>query len=126
MQGVDFKWLLFSSWGRIGRQTYWLTAIGIGVLEAVVSAFASAQNSTGLSIIAMLVAIAAAVANIFVGIKRCHDRDRSGWFLLVGLIPVIGGIWLLVELGFLRGTIGPNRFGPDPAPRPEDRLAQWG
>jgi uncharacterized membrane protein YhaH (DUF805 family) len=51
-----------------------------------------------------------------VGVKRCHDRDHSGWFLLVGLIPIIGSIWLLIELGFLRGTIGPNRFGPDPVP----------
>jgi uncharacterized membrane protein YhaH (DUF805 family) len=46
--------------------------------------------------------------------KRCHDRDRSGWFQLISLIPLIGSIWLLVEVGFLRGTPGPNRFGPDP------------
>jgi uncharacterized membrane protein YhaH (DUF805 family) len=57
-----------------------------------------------------------------VGVKRCHDRNRSGWFLLIGLIPIIGGIWLFIEIGLLRGTIGPNRFGPDPvsdgAPQP--------
>jgi uncharacterized membrane protein YhaH (DUF805 family) len=48
------------------------------------------------------------------GAKRCHDRDRSGWFQLIVLIPILGALWLLVELGFLRGTIGANRFGPDP------------
>jgi uncharacterized membrane protein YhaH (DUF805 family) len=46
--------------------------------------------------------------------KRWHDRDKSGWWSLIMFIPIIGGIWLLVELGFLRGTDGPNRFGPDP------------
>ena len=50
---------------------------------------------------------------IAVGIKRCHDRNRTGWFLLIGLIPLVS-IWLVVELGFLRGTVGQNRFGPDP------------
>jgi uncharacterized membrane protein YhaH (DUF805 family) len=46
--------------------------------------------------------------------KRWHDRDKSGWWSLIMLIPIIGGIWMLIELGFLRGTDGPNRFGPDP------------
>jgi uncharacterized membrane protein YhaH (DUF805 family) len=46
--------------------------------------------------------------------KRWHDRDKSGWWTLIILVPIIGSIWLLVELGFLRGTDGPNRFGDDP------------
>ena len=46
--------------------------------------------------------------------KRCHDRDKSAWWLLVALIPVVGQIWWLVELGCLRGTDGRNRFGIDP------------
>jgi uncharacterized membrane protein YhaH (DUF805 family) len=46
--------------------------------------------------------------------KRWHDRDKSGWWSLIGLIPIIGGLWMLIELGFLRGTDGPNRFGPNP------------
>ena len=53
-------------------------------------------------------------SGICVGIKRCHDRERSGWFLLVSLIPFIGAIWLTIELYFLRGTVGPNKFGEDP------------
>lgn len=47
-------------------------------------------------------------------VKRCHDRGRSGWFLLINFIPIIGALWLWVELCFLRGTKGPSRFGPDP------------
>lgn len=48
------------------------------------------------------------------GTKRCHDRNRSSWFLLIGLVPYVGVPWLILELGFLRGTSGPNRFGADP------------
>ena len=46
--------------------------------------------------------------------KRWHDRDKSGWWTLIVLVPFIGAIWLLVECGILEGTRGPNRFGPDP------------
>ncbi len=49
-----------------------------------------------------------------VTVKRSHDRDKSGWWILIALIPLIGAIWFLIEFGFLRGTPGPNRFGPDP------------
>ena len=66
------------------------------------------------AVLMLVVLIFAAVCGIMLGIKRCHDRDRSGRFLLIGLIPIVGAIWLLVDLGFLRGTAGPNGFGPDP------------
>ncbi len=47
-------------------------------------------------------------------VKRWHDRDKSGWWILIGMIPIIGPIWQFVETGCLRGTIGSNRYGPDP------------
>lgn len=53
-------------------------------------------------------------ASLAIAVKRAHDRGRSGWFVLVGLIPIVGGLWLLVELGFLKGTDGDNAYGPDP------------
>jgi uncharacterized membrane protein YhaH (DUF805 family) len=46
--------------------------------------------------------------------KRWHDRNKSGWWSLIMFVPIIGGIWMLVELGFLRGTEGANNYGPDP------------
>jgi uncharacterized membrane protein YhaH (DUF805 family) len=48
-----------------------------------------------------------------VSIRRLHDLDRTGWWVLLALIPLIGGIILLVWY-CMRGTVGPNRFGPDP------------
>ena len=50
-----------------------------------------------------------------IAVKRYHDRDISGWWSLVSLIPLIGFFWLLVALGFRSGTGSENRFGPEPA-----------
>ena len=46
--------------------------------------------------------------------KRWHDRNKSGWWSLIVLVPIVGSIWMLIELGILRGTDGDNRYGPDP------------
>jgi uncharacterized membrane protein YhaH (DUF805 family) len=93
------------------------------------------SKGIGFFLIALIVMIVMTVSGVFVGIKRLHDRDKSAWWMLVFyLLPaVLGGladvswifniagfavsIWGLVELGFLRGTIGPNRYGPDPLPQ---------
>ena len=50
---------------------------------------------------------------IAVSVRRLHDRDKSGWWLLIGFIPLIGGILLLVWM-VMEGDRGDNRFGPDP------------
>ena len=46
--------------------------------------------------------------------KRLHDRGKSAWFLLLLLIPIVGPIWLFIEIALLRGRQGDNRYGPDP------------
>ncbi len=61
-----------------------------------------------------LLGIAAIWMKLAVLVKRWHDRDKSGWFVLVTLIPLIGWLWQLIECGFLEGTPGSNRFGPSP------------
>ena len=61
---------------------------------------------------AALVAIALSItAGVLVGIKRLHDTDRSGWFLALGVVPVIGWAASVAMLN-APGTPGPNRFGP--------------
>ena len=109
---------LFSFDGRIGRLRYWMFYLPYWIvgLASVHLDYArdtlAAGHSIGLySGLFMLVTLYPALA---VGVKRCHDRDRSWWFLLVSVIP-LWNLWLLVELGFLSGTVGPNRFGlPEP------------
>ncbi|WP_367872674.1 DUF805 domain-containing protein [Luteolibacter sp. Populi] len=113
--------------GRIPRRTYWLWTIISVVIFAVIVGIAAAlfgptvdpatgQPSGGM--IATLIGVVCYIPLIWVsvalGIKRWHDRGKSGWWFLIGFIPVIGGIWTFVECGCLRGTVGPNQYGPDP------------
>jgi uncharacterized membrane protein YhaH (DUF805 family) len=53
---------------------------------------------------------------VMIEIKRLHDRDKSGWWILLWFVPIIGAIWALIEIGFVAGTPGPNRFGPPQTP----------
>ena len=103
---MDFFQLLFGFSGRINRAKYWLAAV--------------------IYLVVMLIAV---------GIKRLHDRDKSGWWLLVfyllpgvlsGLADKVGlqvilslasfalSIWGFVEIGCLRGNAGPNKYGSNP------------
>ena len=61
------------------------------------------------------------IPNLAVNVRRLHDQDKSGWWILISLVPLIGGIWLLV-LYFIEGTRGPNRFGPDPKAPPASQV----
>jgi uncharacterized membrane protein YhaH (DUF805 family) len=133
---VDFWPLLFSFQGRINRAKYWIATVTyISVTIALVGLGFFFRFDTIFFIIAAIVFIAMTVSGIAVGLKRLHDRDMSGWWLLVfyllpalldsigrGLgIPIIFSVagavisvWALVVLGFLRGTAGTNQYGPDP------------
>ena len=55
------------------------------------------------------------------GVRRCHDMDKSGWWLLLGLIPYINVAWGLYLI-FKRGTIGQNKYGDDPIRNDFDRI----
>jgi uncharacterized membrane protein YhaH (DUF805 family) len=63
-------------------------------------------------------ALAILYPSLAVAAKRFHDRDKSGWWVLIIFIPIVGIIWYIVELGCLPGTPGPNRFGSDPLGAP--------
>jgi uncharacterized membrane protein YhaH (DUF805 family) len=106
---MDFKYLFFSTQGRINRQPYWIASVILIVINMIVGI---AVESTGLQVL-NIVSLILIWPSVMVGIKRCHDRDRSGWFVLLGAIPFVN-IWVLIDLGFLAGTEGSNRFGDNP------------
>lgn len=115
---LSWNQLLFAVEGRATRFDYWVRWAVPYFIGALIAAFlddglGTVNPAGGLGVIMVIYFIAAIWPNLAVSIKRCHDRGRSGWFILVGLIPILN-IWVLVELGFLRGTTGANRFGPDP------------
>jgi uncharacterized membrane protein YhaH (DUF805 family) len=120
-QYVDFS-------GRARRREYWMfvlvnvvivivlsvidTLLGTGGFRATAGGGSFyAANSLGL--LSGLYTLAVLLPSIAVTVRRLHDTDRSGWWILLGFIPIIGGIILLVFY-VLEGTRGPNRFGPDP------------
>lgn len=156
--------LLFSFKGRIGRQSWWLASLAVGVIAGMLNSLIElAAKVTGNGAIdpetnefepsgVFLVGVlAVTVINAWINYALCtkhlHDRERSGWWLVVqaGLIllmvaiavgamalseaernpflvaaGVVGALafalslWLFVLLGFLKGTQGPNAYGPDP------------
>ncbi|MDE2341689.1 MAG: DUF805 domain-containing protein, partial [Alphaproteobacteria bacterium] len=57
--------------------------------------------------------LALIIPSIAVQVRRFHDQNRSGWFVLLGFVPYIGGLVVLIFM-LLEGTKGPNRFGEDP------------
>jgi uncharacterized membrane protein YhaH (DUF805 family) len=118
---MDIMHLLFSFQGRIRRLHFWLGLISVAVVFGVVISVlmgmsGMAQGTPNPLVMGLmgLLYIPYIWIALAIDVKRCHDRDKSGWFVLIGLIPLIGVIWLLIELGFLDGTQGPNRFGPSP------------
>ena len=137
---MDFFQLLFGFSGRINRAKYWLAAVVyiviVAVLGTLVYELDMVEEMPGLLILlAVVIYIPLIISGVAVGIKRLHDRDKSGWWLLVFyVLPALLGwlaettgpylvfelasfafaIWGLIELGFLRGTSGPNQYGPDP------------
>lgn len=118
--------LLFGFRGRFNRTRFWLVHIGVGLVATAVAsaAFITVVVSTGVEgaraamattgIVASLLFIPLIWISFAASVKRWHDCDKSGWWMLVNFIPVIGGLWFLIECGFLPGTPGPNAYGPDP------------
>jgi len=114
---MDWKYLFTSLEGRIGRQSYWMGVLAMAVITivaALLDAVLGTAGESGFGIISVIVALALIYPSIVLYAKRWHDRGKSGWWTLIGIVPVIGGLWLLIELGFLKGTDGANQYGPDP------------
>jgi uncharacterized membrane protein YhaH (DUF805 family) len=111
---MTFGQVLFGFSGRISRKTYWLAVLPlcvVAIAERVIP-MALGPVAPGWRIVFGLVGLGLAYVTLAVSAKRWHDRDKSAWWVLLGFVPIVGQIWSLVELGFLRGTPGANRFGP--------------
>jgi len=138
---MDWVYLLNSFDGRIGRRTFWIGMLVLAVAETAAHLVAQTLQGDRLGAI---VDLAFTYPEFAVAAKRGHDRNLPVWLLaiffaagaLLDLLTVLGwagtdelpsvaavaiavpftilGLALLVELGFRRGTVGPNQYGPDP------------
>lgn len=99
---------------RLRRRTFW----GLSILVWVV--FFTARETLALEREPSLATAWAALAMLVISllaVARLHDRSRSGWWLIIVLVPVAGALWLTWELALRRGSAHANAFGPDPRQR---------
>ena len=125
---------MFTSFeGRINRQKWWLGLLALVILQWIIyfviglifggammagidpdNPEAAMQSMRVIAIPLVILTLVFLWPTLALYAKRWHDRGKSGWWTLIMLVPLVGPIWLLVECGFLRGTEGPNQYGPDP------------
>ncbi len=109
------KYAVFN--GRACRAEYWyyvLFTILVSIGLVIVDSISGSYNATyGLGMLSGLYSLAVLIPGLAVTVRRLHDTGRSGWWLLIGLIPLLGGIVLLVFM-IIEGTAGSNEHGPNP------------
>lgn len=109
------KYVVFS--GRARRKEYWMFVL-FNVIFAIVAMIL--DNVLGIAIEGVgygplygLYLLAMIIPSLAVAVRRLHDVGKSGWMILISLIPIIGAIWLLV-LMVTDGNPGENQYGPNP------------
>jgi uncharacterized membrane protein YhaH (DUF805 family) len=142
LQDINWPHLLFDTRGRIGRASWWMAScvlmvIGFAVLSAI-------GKNIVLAVVLALLGLLVVYSLLAVAVKRLHDRNKRGWWVLLfalapimlasiasafgeGLDPILDyaawavvlvlALWALLELGLVPGTAGLNRYGPDPLAR---------
>jgi uncharacterized membrane protein YhaH (DUF805 family) len=114
---MDWKYLLTSFDGRINRAKFWAgvgVMIAVSIVATLLDSILGLKIAEGVGVLGTIVGLVSIYIGLAIYAKRWHDRDKSGWWSLIILVPVIGAVWVLVELGMLEGTRGPNRYGPNP------------
>ena len=109
------KYVEFS--GRARRKEFWMFTLFNVIISAILSIIdriigTDYANGSG-GLLNTLYTLAVLLPSIAVGIRRLHDTNRSGWWILIGLIPCIGWIILIVWYA-TEGVAGQNQYGPDP------------
>jgi len=109
------KYAAFSS--RARRKEYWyfllfnlIISIVLGIVDGVTGSF---SPEAGIGLLGSIYALAVFIPGLAVSVRRLHDTDRSGWWLLIALVPLIGAIVLLVFM-VQDSKPGENRFGENP------------
>lgn len=94
--------------GRARRSEYWYFLLFSFLVSTVASMIDAALHSV---VLGLLVTLGLILPSLAVGVRRLHDIGRSGWWLLIALIPLVGAIVLIV-FACTDSQPGPNRFGP--------------
>lgn len=111
---MEMKDLLFSFQGRVCRKTYWLFLLALAVLGFIAGVLAGLAGYEDSGVAVLILTVLIVWPWLAIQVKRWHDTNRSGWWLLITFVPIIGPIWALVVNGFFRGDQGENQYGDDP------------
>lgn len=110
--------LLYSFDGRINRRPFWIVTIYSNILLLIILPYLegdSANSVPGEALGPTMVTILLyAIPAWPIQVKRWHDIDKSGWWIMINLITIIGNVITLFMCGFQKGTEGENRFGDNP------------
>lgn len=107
--------------GRSRRREYWMFFLFCVIViffatildNAFGITFNVAEENSGFGPIYLFSSLVLFIPTLAVSVRRLHDIDKSGWFVFVIIIPLIGAIWFLVMM-ITEGTKGTNQYGPDP------------
>jgi uncharacterized membrane protein YhaH (DUF805 family) len=104
--------------GRARRMEYWMFFVlnmGVSVVASLVDGITGMAGMIGgiYGPLQLITALGLLIPGIAVAVRRLHDQDKSGWWLLLIFIPLLGALALIVFM-FLEGTKGDNQYGPDP------------
>jgi len=108
------KYVDFS--GRARRSEYWFFVLFYVIARIVANIIDSIIGTRGFlggnGLLGTLLALALLLPGLAVAVRRLHDTGRSGWWVLIGLIPLVGAIVLIVF--FVQDSQGENQYGPNP------------
>lgn len=108
------KYVVFS--GRARRKEFWMFVLFnaiIGIVLGIIDKAIGTDFSSGSGVLGTIYSLAVLLPSLGVAWRRLHDTDRSGWWILIGIIPIIGWIVLIVFYA-QEGKAGDNKYGPDP------------
>jgi uncharacterized membrane protein YhaH (DUF805 family) len=141
---MDWGHLFFKFDGRVNRAKFWIAVLIFAAINVVLAIVGYVMDqSVVFQALNSMLGIVILISSIAVGVKRLHDRNKSGWYLLLfylvpsvlvvigvligafvedstiiatvlGLLAFAIAVWAFIEMGCLRGTIGINQYGPDP------------
>ncbi len=101
--------------GRARRTEFWMFVL-FNIIFSIIANILDYMFGT-VYVFSGIYGLAMIIPGLAVSVRRLHDINKSGWMILVVLIPVIGAIWLLV-LYVMEGTPGENQYGPNPKEEP--------
>ncbi|SHJ48847.1 Uncharacterized membrane protein YhaH, DUF805 family [Dethiosulfatibacter aminovorans DSM 17477] len=103
----------FSFEGRLNRARFFGYGLVLAIIASVFDIIIDSVSNLGVLLVLLVLAIIIAIFELSICVRRLHDIEKSGWYVLLQVIPIVNVILALVLI-FMKGTDGPNEYGDDP------------